>query len=375
MKALFSFIQQDLRYIGDRIATNVLKLRDFKQYWRRFLFNRSRQYEFIKDYYSFLMSSSHFEACKAIIDGVDAVNDNPLKKYVAQAIKNGLDEGHNASYGMRHWFDDDIVQIFRAGEQAGNLENVLDIYSKEEEKHKSFVQSLFGGVKTQAVMVSGATIAYLLLASINWMGFPEFTAVSNWAEPSQKAYAMSQTVYNNIVIILIILVGGFWFINNRMKNYTGSFREVLDKLPPFSIYKSLQALRFFKLYVVLKTAKESDQRAFRIAYDNGSKYLQDYVSLMEGELHQGEDNIGNLLDVGLLPKRLVSRLFTVSRQANDEARIRVLLDIANYAEKEVDLALGNTLMYLKMAAWMFALWYGGTLLVGFALVTQSVSAV
>lgn len=162
-----------------------------------------------------------------------------------------------------------------------------------------------------------------------------------------------------------------YFLNNN----TSEIRIALDDYFPLSIFKGLQALRFVKMFTVLKNANTGDYKAIRIIHENSCKYMQYYTEQMQDNLKVGYAELPEVLDVGLLPPRLMSRLGAISKASGNEAKLKSLMVVSDYASKEVDFALKKSSFYLAGLGWLIGGSLTFLLLVGFILTTLSFSRI
>jgi type II secretory pathway component PulF len=373
IKVFLSGYYRDIVFIFDKMGLQFSKVKDFRYHINRFRFDKTKQLEFIIDFSSFLKSSGPLFACESIIGGVEASKDSPLKKYVAQSIIEALNEGKDVSDGMKRWFDKDAVQIYRAGELAGNIEEVLMIYSKQFEQISAFKKSLFSGLKMPAIMLLAGISGLCAMARNNWMDFPKFKDVSTWLPPAQFSYELSFTINDNITVvsvwILILYKIYMWLIENN----TSSTRMMFDSVFPLSLFKGFQALRFIKILTVLKTARCGDFMAVRIIHENSSKYIRYFTSIMQEKLNTGVADIGEVIDVNLLPPRLISRVYAVAKASGDEAKIQALQTASDYAENEIAMTLARSKAILTIVGWVVGGTAIGTLMIGFLTTTLSIS--
>ncbi|WP_218309853.1 type II secretion system F family protein [Alteromonas antoniana] len=363
---------QDLVFMLDSVGIHWDKVKDVKYLWRRFTFNKSQQLDFIIDFASFYKTGSAKHAADSIISGVEKSNDKPLKALVAKDILKALNEGKEVSDGMKRWFDKDALQIYKAGEQAGNIEEVLSIYAQQFTQIKEFKKSLFAGVKMPLLLIFMGLAGYYAMAEAEWLGFPSFKPVTGWLPPAQFAYELSYKVHNNVLALLaipIILKAYNIFCNS----VTHPLRLKLDSGFPLSLFKGFEALRLIKMYTVLKTAYCGDYQAVQIIHENSGKYTQHYTTLMKESLHKGVADMGSVLDVNLLPPRLLSRIHAVSQANGQEAKIRALTSASSYAEKEIAFTLARSKSLLTLFAWIVGGFLLGSLMIGFMTTSLSIS--
>lgn len=364
--------RDDFRYLLESFGITFGNI-DLKKFWYRVVFSRKKQAEFILDFSSFLKTGSAKNACESIIIGVEKSSDEKTKSLVAGSILNSLEEGGKVSDGMKGWFRPDIQQIYRAGEKANRIEDVLSIYSKQEEQVSAFKKSFLMGLKLPAQLFVIGTLGYIGMWKANWLGFPAIKPVNEWVEFSQYAYYISEFVSENIGYIALITTGLFWSVSMFSQKSVSPLRMAVENIFPFNIVKAMLALRFIKIMAVLKTAKLGDFEAVNIFQESTSNYGKYYTKKMKTNLNSGAKQLADTCDVDLLPPRLMSRLHAVSRASGDEARLKALYSAADYAEKEISLMLGKVKFYMNAVILIITAIYASLFLVGFALVQMSLT--
>jgi type II secretory pathway component PulF len=372
-KTLSNGYYRDIVFVFDNVRLQFNKVKDVKFLINRYKFNKSKQLEFIIDFSSFLKSSGPLFACESIIGGVEAAKDSPLKKYVALAIVDALNEGKDVSDGMEKWFDKDAVQIYRAGEKAGNIEEVLQIYATQFEQISAFKKSLMAGLKMPGIMFFTGLAGLSAMAQSNWLGFPKVKPVEAWLPPAQFAYDFSFIIKDNFTVFSLWLFVAIRFYMWCVENNTSEFRMKLDDVFPLSLFKGFQALRFIKILTVLKTARCGDYSAVRIIHDNSSKYIRHFTTKMQEKLNTGVGDIGEVIDINLLPPRLISRIYAVAKASGDEAKIQALQTASDYAQNEIEMTLARSKAVLTIVGWVVGGSAIGTLMIGFLTTTLSLS--
>lgn len=366
----FSQYSNDFKFISQGFSKFIGEIKNIKYHWNRFRFTKNEQLNFIIDFASFYETGSAKDACLAIVKSVEQAKDKPLKKLVALDILDSLNKGYEVSDGMNKWFDQDALQVYRAGEKTGRIQKVLTVYAEQFEQIRVFKMGIISRAKLGLIMAGIGTTGLLALAKADWLKFPRMKPVAEWPDISQAAYQISYMLNDNIELLSFSIV--FWKIYTYfLNNNTSETRIALDNYFPLSIFKGLQALRFVKMFTVLKNANTGDYKAIRIIHENSCKYMQYYTEQMQDNLKVGYAELPEVLDVGLLPPRLMSRLGAISKASGNEAKLKSLMVVSEYASKEVDFSLKKSSFYLAGLGWLI----GGTLtfllLVGFILTTLS----
>ena len=364
----------DIKFVVHGFRQFIDKVKNYKYYINKAQFKRSEQLDFIIDFSSFYETSSAADASRAIIKSVEEAGDKPLKKIVAQDILDSLNQGREVSDGMSRWFAQDALQIYRAGEKTGRIQKVLSIYAKQFEQIKQFKKSIISNMKLGLIMGFIGLGGLLGLANGDWLNFAKIKPVAQWPDVSQYAYDISYMLNDNIVLILFSLIILWKMYSYFLQNNTSTARIAADDYFPLSIFKGLEALRFIKMLTVLKNANVGDYKAIRIIHENSCRYMRYYTEKMQDNLNVGHAELSEVLDVGLLPPRLMSRLGSVSKASGNEAKLKSLMIVSDYAEKEIEFTLKKSSLFLAAIGWVVGGFLLFVLLVGFMLTTLSFSS-
>ena len=154
-------------------------------------------------------------------------------------------------------------------------------------------------------------------------------------------------------------------------NYIGEYRKLLDKVPPFSIYRTLSAARFMDNLGLLIINGVVFKNALKIMKKNATPYVLTHVINMEYLLGTGKDNIADVLDTGLISKNDILRLRVIAEAKGFE---HGLIRLGAYAaEKGANtikltakiagfsiLALGGgMIMFMVLAIYSVGIFLGG----------------
>jgi type II secretory pathway component PulF len=374
MKVVISRYKDDISFWLDTLLAKAIKYGNVKQHINRLRFNRTKQFRFIEDYASFLETTSDAYACKNIIDGVDLSKDDQIKKVVAKSILDALDEGKKASLGMRPWFDSDILDIYRAGEQSRDIKRVLNIFLEQEKKLKEFKGEFVKKLVMPGYWLLAGIGCGAYLGSSDFMGFATMIPPSKWPSISKLSLDISYFIAGNGKLLTFLC--GLLLLGWKMtaESYIGMLRPKLDKVAPFNIYKSFKSLSVIKLIAILKSTMASDLRAIEVAKVNSNQYVNTFIEPMISKLEKGESQLARAMDTGLFPPRLMSRLYSISTVPGDEAKNRALLLVTEQAESEIRLQLRRTVMILSFVSWLIAIGLTGTILIGFAMLILNIQS-
>ncbi|WP_162902132.1 type II secretion system F family protein [Facilibium subflavum] len=199
------------------------------------------------------------------------------------------------------------------------------------------------------VIYLGALIGMILFSS--FMLLP--TIVSSIPKEMLPTFTMTFYHFNLFIgnhliifcIFIIILIFVYQYTSSRVCHPIRL--AVLDKLPPFSIYKNIQAIKFMiTLSTMLSNKNNSIVHAMDHIGHNANTYLMYYIKKISTALHVGYNSGDALVRSNLFNKKVSSLLAIYSSLGKFEFGIHQLAD--NYLERQITLikrifSLVNTL--------------------------------
>jgi type II secretory pathway component PulF len=354
LNSILAQYKGDFSYWLDNVRLTSRELLNIKERYKRLRFNRNKQYLFIIDYLTNVKFSSAKNALNTIIIGVDKSGDDPLKKEVAIDMLAALKEGESILVGMRKWFNRDLLEIFAAGEQSNQLTQVLELYIKQERTMKEYAGKLLKKMVVPAYIFTVAIVAAFYLVSTDFLGFESFAKVDVWPEPSQRMYHTSTFLVGWFELITLVLTVAIVGAKRLLKSNTSSLRLTLDRAFPFKLYKVLTSVKVFQLMAILKITGRSNADVVATVQRNSNPYVRYFFNLMQRNVERGLQNFGEVIDVGLFPPRLVSRVYGAYEQADESVVAEALIQISDTAEKEAEQSLGRVQILLPLCSWLVA---------------------
>lgn len=143
-----------------------------------------------------------------------------------------------------------------------------------------------------------------------------------------------------------------------MPRYIGVVRPYLDRIPPWSIYKTYCSATFMIAMSALIKSGVPIESAIRFVKVQSSPWLAEHLSLMVGRLRSGMEQ-GDAMDTGLLTPRMADMVAIYSRTADFDAAVssigRLALDdgLANIKATAGMAKTASTLAIGLIVAWMF----------------------
>lgn len=180
--------------------------------------------------------------------------------------------------------------LIKAGETSGELSKTLFSASDLNEK-----TSKMQGLIKKALAYP--TFLFVCIFAITWWfgaslfpGMEDFMPVEQWPMLSQKTYALAKFIrdYAFIVVAIIIFLGiAIWW---SMPNLTGKFRIILDKIPPWSLYRLSQGGAWILSISCMVSAGTINSEALNIVYNEskGNRWLQERTKAVRNNISKSQ---------------------------------------------------------------------------------------
>lgn len=254
------------------------------------------------------------------------------RKMAAKSMINSIQSGQSIAGGMDGWFDPILIEAVRVGESSGNLAVLI----------KKTIESLRiqqAGVSKSLMLIAYPLFIFVMAVMATVMMHDTFmplvTSMSKGAQlPPDLMYVekMGRFIKNWSMPILTGMIVGVMGIYWVIINYTGHYRDQLDKLPVFRHYSWTLGARFMMMYSILKSMAQTESRILEVASRNGSPYYKAKLNYMLRRVQSGK-SIDKVLDTGLIAPKNIERLQLLSAtqeyaDALEQASISVMQETA-----------------------------------------------
>jgi type II secretory pathway component PulF len=269
-----------------------------------FQFGNKAQLAFLEDLY--LLINDGIPANRAI--EMMAQVTTGLNRDVALSIAQKVSEGRPLADGMREWFAINVIEIIRVGEEGGALAETLKSAINTLGQRGSSMGALAGAVSypIMVILLSCAVIVYL-----DKSVFEQFKAlkpVDQWPDAGRQLLAIADVVEGWWWLILLFIFGVYMLVRYVMNNYTGELRPLLDKIPPFNLYRRFAAARLMETLGLLVSNGVVFKSAIKVMQYQANPYLASHLVMMEHLLGMGKGNVSDVLATGLIDDADIMRL-------------------------------------------------------------------
>ena len=278
---------------------------------------------------------------------------NPFLKRVVGSIVDDVRGGVRFSTALsRHprVFDDFYINMVRAGETAGKLDEVLTYLANEREKNFDLMSKLKGAMVYPAfVIVAVVGIMVLMMTFV----IPQLTTIleeagANLPLPTKVLIAISRFFQTKFVLIIVLfallILGLYFFFKSKVgKNLTD---RIILRLPVFGPL-------FQKVYIIRLTRSLATLIVGGIPISSGLKIVAGVVgnavyqnTIMDAvvDVEEGRSVSSAFLDAPHIPK-VLSSLMAIGEQTGrlDE----VLEKIADFYGREIENTLSKLVTLLE----------------------------
>jgi len=203
-----------------------------------------------------------------------------------------MNEGKKFSDALRGWATPNEILIISAGEESGEDVQALGQCVSLMEKLIEMKKTIIAASIYPAVLM--AALFGVIYGFANFMIpiLTDFSDPKTWTGSAQNLAGFSGWIAGNILYVLIGLFGLFYGVNKSLGEFTGDIRDkILDKIPPYSIYKEIQSGLFL---VSLSTLLKSG-----VPFKKSLEFIKrESPAYLENKVEEILDNVDNGLNEG-----------------------------------------------------------------------------
>ena len=299
-----------------------------------------------------VMISAGLPLVKAL-DVLSKQTSKPYLKTVINSIAGDVRGGTRFSTALAKYpnvFDDFYINMVRAGETAGKLDEVLNYLADEQEKSFDLMSKIKGAMIYPAfVIVAVVSVMILMLVFV----IPQLTSILKEAGvelplPTRILIGLSEFFQAYFILIIIVVLVSVVALSFFFKSRTGKLLcdKTLIRLPVFGPL-------FQKVYLIRFTRSLSTLIIGGIPISSGLKIVAEIVgnivykeTILNAviEVEEGRSISGSFLNASHIPKML-SHLMAIGEQTGslDE----VLGKIADFYSREVENILSKLVTLLE----------------------------
>lgn len=221
-----------------------------------------------------------------------------------QHIIASLSEGKGFGEALHGWATPNEITIISASETAGfpsrGFEQCVDLMEKLLEMRSVIISSsIYPGFLMLALFGVIAGFAKGMVPILM-----DFSDPNSWPSYAQTLKGFTTWITDNIVFVILFLIALSYVIKRSLGTYTGRFRDqVLDRIPPYSLYKEIQAGLFLSSLSTLLKSGMTFVNSLEFIESEAPKYVKNKIVEVIDNTNEGRSegeaiNIDFIGDIG-----------------------------------------------------------------------------
>ncbi len=270
--------------------------------------------------------------------------ENPVLKGVVVSVRQDIEAGMSFCDALAKHpkvFSDLFINMARAGESSGMLDDILDRLASYLEKSAALSRKISSSLVYPAVVVS---MAFIITAVLLLKVVPTFKGIfdvlgGQLPIPTQILIFMSD-VFRKYFLFLVIFMAGLVFLFRKYiatERGRYNFDSAQLKAPVLGeLFRKLSVAKFSRTFSTLVKSGVSVLNALDIvSKTSGNKVVEEAVVSCSKAVRDGESIAAPLLRSGVFPP-MVCRMISVGEQTGKLENM--LTKIADFYDEQVDSA-------------------------------------
>lgn len=333
--------------------------------FKHFQFGNKAQLAFLEDFYALV--NDGIPANRAIEMMAEVTSG--INQEVALSISQKISEGQPLAEGMREWFSMNVVEIVRVGEEGGILNATIRSAITTLDQRTSTWGAFFTAITYPLVVMLMACVIIVYLDKTVFDQFRQIKPIAEWPAAGQSLVSTAHLLERGWWVLLLMIATIVFLFRYAMHNYIGELRPLLDRFPPFSLYRRFAAAYLMETMGLLVANGVVFKNAIKIMQYQANPYLISHLVMMEHLLGMGRGNISDVLATGLISDADVMRLRVLAEvKGFEHALIRMGVRGAEESAKTMKLIariLGG--VFLVLGAWLILVIVRGVYLTGMSI--------
>src|SRR6185312_15885317 len=231
-----------------------------------------------------------------------------ITREVALSIAQKISEGQPLAEGMRDWFKINIVEIIRVGEEGGALVETLRSAIKTLGQQSGAVGAVLSAISYPLIVIIMACSIIVYLSNGVFVQFAGIKPITEWPQAGRDFMNIATIIQDWWWLVILSIIGIGFLLRRLMFNYVGELRPLLDKIPPFNLYRRFVAARLMETMGLLVANGVVFKSAIKVMQYQSNPYIASHLVMMEHLLAMGKGNIADVLTTGLIDDKSILRL-------------------------------------------------------------------
>lgn len=285
-----------------------------------------------------------------LVQALGILTEQSENKYLGSIIfkiKQDIEQGVNFCDSLKKYpaiFSELFVNMAKAGEASGMLNNVLERLATYLEKTASFIRKVKSALvyPVLVVIIAISITAFLLIKVV-----PTFKGIFEMLGgalpvPTAILIFISDLLRKNFIILAGILLLASFFIKSYTKTKKGeyNFHKMMLKLPIFgTLFRNMAVAKFSRTFSTLVKSGVPILVSLEIvAKTSGNRIVEEAIEKSRLSIREGEPIAQPLSASNIFPP-MVTRMISVGEQTGELEKM--LGKIADFYEEQVDITLAN----------------------------------
>lgn len=289
-------------------------------------------------------------ALPKILDTLAGQAENKYFKEVIAGVNHDVESGAPLADAMAKYpnvFSDVYINMVRAGESGGILDEILKRLAKQEEKDAAIKAKVKSATTYPLVLLTITVLAFFILTIFV---VPKIGAlVLNLGGPNAKLppqtvamLAISKFIRHQWYLVMLVIVGGPLFLNRWRKTPKGKpkFDAIMLRVPIFkTIVAKVAIARFARTFASLMGAGVTVLESLQVtSHAIGNYVIEQELLKASSEVREGRQLSQALAKSQLFPP-IVSQMLSVGEETGKTDE--VLAKVADFYEEEVDAVIDS----------------------------------
>lgn len=208
----------------------------------------------------------------------------------SESIRNGK----SLSDAMASWVPDDEIAIIAAGEISGDLSSSLnDIININNTKKR--IRAALSGIIYPFVLIMTTCLYLHIFGTQVVPAFAGILPVEQWQGGGKTMYYLAVFVQEYLLYSLFFVFLMFLLMLTSFPRWTGPSRKVMDRIAPWSIYKTVFGCGFLLSLSSLIQAGVPAPEALRVIMKTANPWYKERLLSVRYRLLNGDQNLGEAL--------------------------------------------------------------------------------
>lgn len=241
-------------------------------------------------------------------------------RHIFKRWANALSSGKSFSQAIADDVPDAELVLIGAGERSRDLANGLEQAVYVARASQAMRSAVIKELAMPVVMIAALTA---LVIGFSLKMAPEFAKMlppAKWSSSGQVLYAISKVVsqFWMVGLIGLFVIGGA--IGYSVPRWTGTLRAKFDRIPPYSIYRTISSSTFMVALASLLRSEVPLPEALKFIRANSSPWARSHLAVMSARIRAGRE-YGEVLETGMLDDETSDNVVIYSKSQDFDVAI------------------------------------------------------